>query len=67
VSLLTAVPRGAQRTYRMDLATPLRGPAAGAIELRFSATNRTRAFWNPPEDVERARAAAIPQRIFAWP
>lgn len=66
LSVMAAVPVGGQRLYRADIAFPVRGPGHG-VEVRFSATDPTRAFWETPDDIMRARAAAIPQRIFAWP
>lgn len=67
ISLLGTIPRGGQRLYRVDVAFPVRGPGDRGVELRFGATDRTTRFWETPDDVMRARAAAIPQRIFAWP
>lgn len=67
VSVLAAVPIGGQRTYRMDVAFPVSGPSAGGVELRFHVGDRTRHFWESPNDVMRAKSAAIPQRIFDWP
>lgn len=66
LSVMAAVPVGGQRLYRADIAIPVRGPGSG-VELRFSANDPTRAFWETPDDIIRARAAAIPQRIFGWP
>ncbi|MBA3889542.1 MAG: hypothetical protein H0X64_03335 [Gemmatimonadaceae bacterium] len=66
LSVLAAVPVGGQRLYRADVAFPVRGPGRG-VEVRFSANDPTRAFWTTPDDIMRARAAAIPQRVFAWP
>lgn len=66
LSVLAAVPVGGQRLYRADIAFPVRGPGRG-VEVRFSANDPTRAFWETPDDIMRARAAAIPQRVFAWP
>lgn len=66
LSVMAAVPVGGQRLYRADVAFPVRGPGRG-VEVRFSADDPTRAFWKTPDDILRARAAAIPQRVFAWP
>lgn len=66
-SVLAAVPIASQRLYRLDIAFPMRGPGDRGPELRVSAGDPTRHFWETPDDVMRARAAAIPQRVFAWP
>lgn len=67
LSVLATVPRGGQRVYRVDVAYPVRGPGDKGLELRFGASDRTRHFWETPDDVMRARAAAIPRRILDWP
>lgn len=67
ISVLAAVPTGGQRLFRMDVAFPVRGRSSGGVELRFSMDDPTGHFWETPDDVRRARAAAVPQRIFAWP
>lgn len=65
-SVMAAVPVGGQRLYRVDVGVPVRGPG-GRAEVRISAGDPTRAFWETPDDIMRARAAAIPQHIFGWP
>lgn len=66
-SVLAAVPAGGQRLFRADIAFPVRGPGRGGPELRLTVNDPTRHFWETPDDVMRARAAAIPHRIFGWP
>lgn len=66
-SVMAAVPAGGQRLFRMDVAFPVRGTGGKGPELRFSVADPTRHFWETPDDVMRARAAAIPHRIFGWP
>lgn len=67
ISVLATIPRGGQRLYRMDVAFPVNGPGNGGVEIRFGGRDRTRHFWETPDDVMRARTAAIPRRIFEWP
>ena len=67
VSVLAAVPVGGQRLYRVDVAFPIRGPGDHGVEIRFIGVDRTRHFWETPDDVVRARSAVISQRIFDWP
>lgn len=67
LSLLATVPMGGQRLYRVDVALPVSGPGGRGVEVRFGATDRTRHFWDTPDDVMRARAAATPRRILDWP
>jgi len=67
VSLFGAYPRGGKRTYRVDLAFPLNADGGrGHIELRFSATDRTRMLWREPFDVARARSGAVPSSLMRW-
>lgn len=67
LSVLAAVPVGGQRLFRADVAFPVRGSASRGAEFRFSVNDATRHFWQTPDDVKRARAAAIPHHIFGWP
>ncbi|MHB1862465.1 MAG: BamA/TamA family outer membrane protein [Gemmatimonadaceae bacterium] len=67
VSLLSAVPAGGKRTYRLDLAVPLNRPPGGARwELRFSSADRSQLLWQEPGDVARARAGAAPSNLLSW-
>jgi hypothetical protein len=67
VSLLGAIPAGAQRLLRLDIAVPISGPANRIVEFRFSVADWTRAFWREPTEVVRARAGAVLADIFSWP
>lgn len=67
LSVLATVPVGGQRLYRVDVALPVSGPGDRRLEIRFSAADRTRHFWEPPDDVMRARTAATPRQILDWP
>jgi hypothetical protein len=67
LSVMAAVPVGGQRLYRVDVGFPVRGPGPRGAEVRISSGDPTRAFWETPDDIMRARAAAIPQHIFGWP
>lgn len=66
LSLLAAVPRGAQRLWRLDVATPLRG-GERRLQVRVRSEDRTRGFYEEPEKVARARSASGLARIFSWP
>ena len=67
ISLLAALPAGAQRLARVDIAFPISGPAKRTIEFRFSIADWTRAFWREPGEVMRARSGAVLEDIFSWP
>lgn len=64
-SLLTALPPGSQRLWRLDLMFPFDG--SGRVELRLRTEDRTRIFWREPRDIARSRERSLPQRIFQWP
>ena len=66
VSILAAVPRGAQRLWRLDLATPVR-EGRTRLQVRLSSSDRTRTFWQEPEKIARARSGAGLSEIFSWP
>lgn len=67
VSLLVAYPSGGKRTFRADLAIPLNpAPGGSRVELRFSATDRTRLLWREPGDVAHARTGAVPTSLMKW-
>jgi hypothetical protein len=67
VSLLGAIPAGAQRLARLDIAFPVTGGANRVVEFRFVIADYTRAFWREPTEVVRARAGAVLSDIFSWP
>lgn len=67
ISLLGSYPAGGKRTYRVDLAVPFNPERGGShLELRFSATDRTRLLWLEPSDVARARTGAVPASLMKW-
>ena len=67
ISLLSAIPSGGKRTYRLDIALPLNRPPGGARwELRFSSADRTQLLWQEPADIARARAGAAPSNLLSW-
>jgi hypothetical protein len=67
ISLLSAIPAGGKRTYRLDIAVPLNRPPGGARwELRFSSADRTQLLWREPADIARARAGAVPANLLSW-
>lgn len=67
VSLLSAIPAGGKRTYRVDLAIPLNPPPGGMhLELRFRSSDRTRLLWLEPGDVARARSGTVPVDLMKW-
>ncbi len=67
LSLLSAIPSGGKRTYRLDIAVPLHRPPGGVRwELRFSSADRTQLLWQEPADIARARAGAAPLNLLSW-
>ena len=67
ISLLGAIPAGAQRLARVDVAFPLSGLANRTLEFRFALADWTRAFWREPGEVVRGRAGAVLADLFSWP
>ena len=67
VGLLAAVPSGSQRLWRLDVGYPVSSDPRARLEVRLSNSNSRRFGWREPTDVQRSRARAIPQGIFAWP
>lgn len=67
IALLGAMPAGAQRMARVDIAFPLSGLANRTVEFRFTLADWTRAFWREPGEVARARGGAVLADIFSWP
>lgn len=55
VALLAAVPPRSRRIWRLDLAVPLERTAGASWGFRITNEDRTRAFWNEPNDVRRNR------------
>jgi hypothetical protein len=55
VALLAAVPRRSRRIWRLDIAFPLERQAGAQWGMRLTNEDRTRSFWNEPNDVRRNR------------
>ena len=55
VAVLAAVPRRSRRIWRLDIAFPLKREGGAAWGMRLTNEDRTRAFWNEPNDVRRNR------------
>ena len=55
VAVLAAVPRRSRRIWRLDIAFPLKRDAGAEWGMRLTNEDRTRAFWNEPNDVRRNR------------
>jgi hypothetical protein len=67
-SVLATVPHGAQRLWRLDVGTVVRGGReAREWEVRVSSSDFTRTFWQEPARVTRARSAAGVARLLSWP
>ncbi len=67
VSLMSAIPAGGKRIFRVDFAVPLNPPPGGGkFEVRFRSTDRTRLLWTEPGDVARARSGTVPVNLMKW-
>lgn len=55
VALLAAVPPRSRRIWRIDFGVPLNRTAGAQWGVRLTNEDRTRAFWNEPNDVRRNR------------
>jgi hypothetical protein len=68
LSLLLAVPMRSTRMWRLEFAAPINPERGGhKWELRLSHSDRTSFFWREPNDVDAARARAVPASIYSWP
>jgi hypothetical protein len=67
VSLLAALPPQSRRTFRADLAFPVRGPRGQGWEARLTVTDVTRAFRIEPRDITNNRERSVPASVFNWP
>jgi hypothetical protein len=67
ISLLAAVPPRSKRLFRLEIGYPLSNDPHAKLELRISATDLTRLFWDEPADVRRSRESTVPASIFNWP
>ena len=55
VALLAAVPPRSRRIWRLDVAFPLHNTPGAQWGMRLTNEDRTRSFWNEPNDVRRNR------------
>lgn len=67
VSLLAASPPQSRRTFRADLAFPVRGPRGHGWEARITVIDWTRTFRVEPRDIFNNRERSIPSSVFNWP
>jgi hypothetical protein len=67
ISVLAASPPQSRRTFRADLALPVRGPRGHGVEVRLTVTDWTRTFRIEPRDIIRNRERSIPSSVFNWP
>ena len=68
LSFLVAVPRRSTRTWRLEVAAPIRPPAGEPrVEVRLRHVDLTSFFWREPADVHGARARAVPASVYNWP
>jgi hypothetical protein len=66
-SFLAAVPPRSKRLFRLEIGYPLSKDPHAKLELRITATDLTRLFWDEPADVKRSRESTVPASIFNWP
>ena len=55
VALLAAVPPRSRRIWRLDIAFPLHNTPGAQWGMRLTNEDRTRSFWNEPNDIRRNR------------
>jgi len=67
ISLLAAVPPRSKRLFRLEVGYPLSNDPHAKLEIRITATDLTRLFWDEPGDVKRSRESTVPSSIFNWP
>jgi len=67
ISLLAASPPQSRRTFRADIAFPVRGERRRGWEVRFVTTDFTRIFRVEPRDVFNNRERSVPASVFNWP
>ncbi len=65
-SLLAAVPPRSKRTWRLDIAVPMRGDPNSKWEARLTHLVAGR-DWREPGDVSRSRERSVPASVFNWP
>ena len=67
VSVLAAVPPRSRRMWRLDFALPVSTDPQRRFEVRFTSIDRSRVFWNEPQDVQAGRERTAPTSLFTWP
>jgi hypothetical protein len=67
VSVLAAVPPRSRRLWRVDFAVPVGNDPNRRFEVRFTGLDRSRFFWNDPNDVAASRERTAPTSLFTWP
>jgi hypothetical protein len=66
-SVLGAAPPQSRRTFRADVAFPVRGPRGRGPEVRLIVTDFTRIFRVEPRDIFNSRERSVPATVFSWP
>jgi hypothetical protein len=66
-SVLGAAPPQSRRTFRADIAFPVRGPRGRGPEVRLIVTDFTRIFRVEPRDIFNSRERSVPATVFSWP
>ncbi|MDP9201037.1 MAG: hypothetical protein M3P26_03775 [Gemmatimonadota bacterium] len=67
VSFLAASPPQSRRTFRADVAFPLKGERKHNWEVRLTVTDFTRTFRVEPRDIFNSRERSVPASVFSWP
>jgi hypothetical protein len=67
VAVLGAVPPRSRRIWRLDIAVPLERTAGARWGMRLTNEDRTRSFWNEPNDVRRNRERSGLVTAFSLP
>lgn len=67
VAVLAAVPPRSRRIWRLDIAAPLHHSPGAQWGVRLTNEDRTRAFWNEPNDVRRSREQSALVTAFVVP
>lgn len=67
VSLLAATPPQSRRTFRADIAFPVKGPRGHGWEARLTVFDLTRGFRVEPRDIFNNRERSVPATVFNWP
>ena len=66
-SVLGAAPPQSRRTFRADIAFPVRGLRGRGPEVRLIVTDFTRIFRVEPRDIFNSRERSVPATVFSWP